>query len=49
MASNKWTVGLYALLARLLGEKTRPVLNALALVATVAVVGLLGLLLWANR
>lgn len=42
-------VGLYALLARLLGEKTRPVLNALALAATVAVVGLLGLLLWANR
>lgn len=42
-------VGLYALLARLLGEKTRPVLNALALAATVAIVGFLGLLLWVNR
>lgn len=42
-------VGLYALLARLLGKKTRPVLNALALAATVAIVGFLGLLLWVNR
>lgn len=42
-------VGLYALLALLLGEKTRPVLQTLALVGTVAIVGFLGLLLWANR
>lgn len=42
-------VGLYAILARLLGEKTRPVLNAVALVCTVAIAAFLGLLLWANR
>ena len=42
-------VGLYALLAKRLKEKTRPVLNAAALVCTVLALGFLGVLVGANR
>lgn len=42
-------VGLYALLAKRLKEKARPVLNAAALVCTVLALGFLGVLVGANR
>lgn len=42
-------VGLYALLARGLKEKTLPVLNAAALVCTVLALGFLGVLAGVNR
>ena len=49
LLSNTLGVGLYALLAKRLKEKTRPVLNAAALVCTVLALGFLGVLVGANR